>query len=757
MPLTFSRRALIPCAGLAASAILGSAIVAVPSSAAQAAEGFTRRVSVEPAGFTDAQGVAWEARTGFDGGRYWNPGAFDVAGTTNDQLYRSEFWGITGWHTAVPSAGDYDVTLHLREAWFSKAGDRVFDVTAEGQPAVTGVDILKAVGARTAYTKTFRVKVTDGRLDLGFKGSADLPQVSAISVTAAGTATAAAASVTATQSGSSATLAWTADASPAKGWYVERDGSDSTGYGAWGSTVSGASRSQTFTAMVTGRTYHLSVTNLDTGQKRTVAVTIGSNPATPTPTATTAPTSPSPTTAPTSPTTAPTTAPPTTTTTPAGLTVTASAVGATATLTWTSTSTPGKGWTVGRDGTDSTGYGAWSTTVGGGTRSQTFTSLAPGRTYTLTVRNADTGATASKTVTVGSTATFTPSPVPTTTTSPAPSPVPTTPSPVPTTPAPTPTTTAPAPGGTGSATARIFGTPRSGKPWFSGAWRAAPFTPASVDAIGAWRGSPMDAVTTYSNKENPGAIADSLWNISTFNGFGGILSYNLTLVPGDRSVNLAGVARGDLDWVWKQNAQLLRANGRANSLVNIGWEMNGDWWAWSATSATASQFRAAFNRVAAVMKAETPGLKFGFILACGRGINGQSNRLDAITQLYPGDQYVDVVGCNTYDWWGDKARNDAEWAHHIRPSGGVGIADMADFARQHGKGMAIPEWGPAATSVQGSGDNPFFIQKMYDWLMANKDVVVLENYFMEAASNVANSLVNPTQMPQSAALYQKLW
>ena len=46
---------------------------------------------------------------------------------------------------------------------------------------------------------------------------------------------------------------------------------------------------------------------------------------------------------------------------------------------------------------------------------------------------------------------------------------------------------------------------------------------------------------------------------------------------------------------------------------------------------------------------------------------------------------------------------------------------------------------------------------MYDWLMANKDVVVLENYFMEAASNVANSLVNPTQMPQSAALYQKLW
>lgn len=44
------------------------------------------------------------------------------------------------------------------------------------------------------------------------------------------------------------------------------------------------------------------------------------------------------------------------------------------------------GYVVGRDGTDSNGTGAWSTTVAASARSQNFTRLVPGRTYTLSVR-----------------------------------------------------------------------------------------------------------------------------------------------------------------------------------------------------------------------------------------------------------------------------------------------------------------------------------------------------------------------------------
>ena len=364
MRLTFSRRALVPCAGFAATAVLGSALVTVPTSAAAAAETFTRRVSAEATAFTDATGATWEARTGFDGGGYYNPGSFDVAGTTNDKLYQSEYWGITGWHSAVPAPGEYDVTLHLREAWYTAPGQRVFDVSAEGRPALTGLDIVKAVGARTAYDKTFRVTVSDGRLDLGFKASVDDALVSGITVTAVPAAPApstGSSAVTVTQSGGTATLTWASATNPAKGWYVQRDGNDANGYGPWSTMVAGTARSQSFALLAAGRTYTLAVTNADTGEKRTATVTIGAT--TPAPAPTTSSPSPSPTSG--------------TGLNPAGtgLAATVSYLGSSATLTWTSSTTPSKGWYVQRDGSDAGGYGPWSTMLGGPARRQTFAYL----------------------------------------------------------------------------------------------------------------------------------------------------------------------------------------------------------------------------------------------------------------------------------------------------------------------------------------------------------------------------------------------
>ncbi|PTL72154.1 hypothetical protein C1I63_04395 [Rathayibacter caricis DSM 15933] len=47
---------------------------------------------------------------------------------------------------------------------------------------------------------------------------------------------------------------------------------------------------------------------------------------------------------------------------------------------------PVSGYTVGRDGTDASGAGAWSRTTAATARSQTFTNLRPGATYLFTVR-----------------------------------------------------------------------------------------------------------------------------------------------------------------------------------------------------------------------------------------------------------------------------------------------------------------------------------------------------------------------------------
>ncbi|SNC77727.1 Putative Ig domain-containing protein, partial [Hymenobacter gelipurpurascens] len=114
-----------------------------------------------------------------------------IAATTDDALYQSERYGTTGTFSyALPVAsGSYTVVLHFAELYWTAAGQRVFDVSAEGQKVLTAYDIVKKVGALTATTETFSVSVTDGTLNLAFSslnaGGVDNPKVSAIEVLSA--------------------------------------------------------------------------------------------------------------------------------------------------------------------------------------------------------------------------------------------------------------------------------------------------------------------------------------------------------------------------------------------------------------------------------------------------------------------------------------------------------------------------------------------------------------------------------------------
>jgi hypothetical protein len=297
----------------------------------------------------------------------------------------------------------------------------------------------------------------------------------------------------------------------------------------------------------------------------------------------------------------------------------------------------------------------------------------------------------------------------------------------------------------------------AGRTWLSGAWTGGTIATARIDAFGAWRGQPADTVTTYPAYDTWDQLKTSDWDVSTLDGFAGRLVYGLPLLPKDNSSTLADVAAGQHDDVFAAVAQTLNAHNRGNSYVRIGLEANGTWFPWGATVQTASDFKAAYRHVESVMKAISPNLQFVFDLTCAHPLQGSDDRLAALTSLYPGDDVVNVIGCDHYDSYTVQDHNAASWQKVLHPSDAAGLGDVADFARQHGKKLAVPEWGLTSTANSGAGDNPYFIYSMYQFFQQNKDILAFENYFNEPDSSLGSSIWDTDQNPKASAEYKKLW
>lgn len=301
-----------------------------------------------------------------------------------------------------------------------------------------------------------------------------------------------------------------------------------------------------------------------------------------------------------------------------------------------------------------------------------------------------------------------------------------------------------------------LGPSRSGLPWLSGVWSGGRFSPSDIDAYGKWRDRPIDIVTAYSRRDSYRTTATETWSINVWKGMPGRLNYGLAILPDSGEGSLASIARGDQDWVWQAVANNLKSAGRGDSVVRIAWEANIRDWRWGATTTTAPAFRAAFRRVAQTMTKTAPGLIIDFGINCGSGLSGSSDRTAPLTMLYPGDDVVDVIHCDVYDWWTTRVRG-SDPTPLTRPPYGPGLTDVAAFARRHGKVMGVGEWGLATPSNgNGGGDNPAFVEAMHRFLAANSDVVGYECYFDEPASYLRSSL-NTGQNPKAAAKYRALW
>lgn len=118
------------------------------------------------------------------GGSTYNRGAISIANTSNDVIYQTERYGMSGYRIAVSQNGSYQVKLHFAETYsgITAAGQRVFDVNVEGQ-LLSNFDIFASAGGRnSAVVKSFNVNVQDSYVDIGFVKKVQSPTIQAIEI-----------------------------------------------------------------------------------------------------------------------------------------------------------------------------------------------------------------------------------------------------------------------------------------------------------------------------------------------------------------------------------------------------------------------------------------------------------------------------------------------------------------------------------------------------------------------------------------------
>ena len=271
---------------------------------------------------------------------------------------------------------------------------------------------------------------------------------------------------------------------------------------------------------------------------------------------------------------------------------------------------------------------------------------------------------------------------------------------------------------------------RSGLAWASGVRAVDP------DAFVALRQRPIDVLVTYSKKETWAEIRGSgNYNYKSLLGPRQnrqeviVVSYPLFPVeqnPRDHGADLwRRAANGEFD-MHHDAAAATFAPYPQTLIFRPGWEWNVAGFApWSCTDvALAADYVTYFRRVVDRLRAHRPNCRIDW---CS-GKKGRTNA--SIDRWYPGQDWVDFVGHDKYDWW-LPTRNQTEWDtdyNSLWQGGPRGIGSWLAYARSKGKKLTVPEWG-IVNGQDGGGDNSYFVQRMYHFFRINAAELGYECYF----------------------------
>lgn len=202
---------------------------------------------------------------------------------------------------------------------------------------------------------------------------------------------------------------------------------------------------------------------------------------------------------------------------------------------------------------------------------------------------------------------------------------------------------------------------------------------------------------------------------------------------------LAEVADGMHDAEFEAAARAI-SEAQPKAVIRLGWEMNQVTSPWFAKGQEADFIRA-FRRVVEIFRQHSGDFKYDW--CPGWGLQELAADL-----AYPGDDVVDYIGLDVYDFKYEGSAQE-RWDNFYLTAP-FGLQWHRDFAARHGKSMSYPEWG-----VGNFGDNPFFVQRMHDWFMQNEDRIAYAAYFDVDGSWPTQ--IDNNQFPKSQSLFRKLF
>lgn len=270
---------------------------------------------------------------------------------------------------------------------------------------------------------------------------------------------------------------------------------------------------------------------------------------------------------------------------------------------------------------------------------------------------------------------------------------------------------------------------------------------AALAGFNAWLGRKPEWVVDFVAQETWLTFDRSAsWIMGCWRGADYQLTLAVPMLTQDRHNTLAQGVAGAYDDHFKRLAQGLVSTGRADTVIRLGWEFNGDWYTWHA-SQNPDAFIRYWRRIVGVMRA-VPNSRFRFDWNPNLGRAGIAADL-----VYPGDDAVDIIGLDVYNqsWTKPRPSSQERWIELRQQP--FGLDWHRSFAEAKGKPRSFPEWG-TGRRPDGSGgeDDPLFISEMAQWVAAS-DVVY--HAYWDYPDPGYYALMSTGQFPRAAAMFRE--